>query len=78
MAKPLRIEYPGAFYHVMNRSLEKRVIFTEPTPHRKNHLFSIHGIPVIVRIPESRGALDWIQKKPVIQKIEMHQQCSRR
>jgi len=27
LARPLRIEYPGAWYHVMNRGLEKRNIF---------------------------------------------------
>lgn len=27
MARPLRIEYPGAFYHVLNRGLERREIF---------------------------------------------------
>ncbi|MDR3642388.1 MAG: transposase [Candidatus Doudnabacteria bacterium] len=27
MARPLRIEYPGAFYHVINRGLEKREIY---------------------------------------------------
>jgi REP element-mobilizing transposase RayT len=30
MARPLRIEYPGAFYHVMNRGLERRDIFHHP------------------------------------------------
>lgn len=29
MARPLRIEYPGAFYHVMNRGLSRRNIFLE-------------------------------------------------
>ncbi len=27
MARPLRIEYPGAYYHVINRGLERRDIF---------------------------------------------------
>ena len=27
MARPLRIEYPGAFYHVINRGLERREIY---------------------------------------------------
>jgi putative transposase len=27
MARPLRIEYPGAYYHVMNRGLSRRAIF---------------------------------------------------
>jgi hypothetical protein len=29
MARPLRIEYPGAFYHVINRRLSRRDIFME-------------------------------------------------
>lgn len=29
MARPLRIQYPGAFYHVMNRGLERREIFRD-------------------------------------------------
>ena len=30
MARALRIEYPGAWYHVMNRGAGRRVIFHEP------------------------------------------------
>jgi REP element-mobilizing transposase RayT len=29
MARPLRIEYPGAYYHVMNRGQFRRSIFIE-------------------------------------------------
>jgi hypothetical protein len=29
MARPLRIEYPGAFYHVINRGLWRRNILME-------------------------------------------------
>jgi REP element-mobilizing transposase RayT len=29
MARPLRIEYPGAYYHVMNRGQSRRSIFIE-------------------------------------------------
>ena len=29
MARPLRIEYPGAYYHVMNRGLARGNIFLE-------------------------------------------------
>ncbi|MBI2089114.1 MAG: transposase [Deltaproteobacteria bacterium] len=29
MARPLRIEYPGAYYHIMNRGLSRRNIFLE-------------------------------------------------
>lgn len=35
MARPLRIEYPGAFYHVLNRGLEKREIFRERKDYEK-------------------------------------------
>jgi len=31
MARPLRIEYPGAFYHITTRGNEKRVIFIDDT-----------------------------------------------
>ena len=27
MARPLRIEYPGAYYHVLNRGNRKQIIF---------------------------------------------------
>ncbi len=30
MARPLRIEYAGAYYHVMNRGNGRQVVFTEP------------------------------------------------
>ena len=29
MARPLRIEYPGAYYHVMNRGLNRQSVFTD-------------------------------------------------
>ena len=29
MARPLRVEYPGACYHVLNRGLERGAIFRE-------------------------------------------------
>src|SRR3989338_7103559 len=35
MARPLRIEYEGAFYHVMNRGLERREIFQEDRDYEK-------------------------------------------
>jgi hypothetical protein len=31
MARPLRIEYPGAVYHVMNRGLTRQPVFRDPT-----------------------------------------------
>jgi len=40
MSRPLRIEYPGAFYHVINRGVERRRIFAEPQDFRHFlHLF---------------------------------------
>ena len=35
MARPLRIEYEGAFYHVMNRGLERREILQEERDYEK-------------------------------------------
>ncbi len=35
MARPLRIEYPGAFYHVYTRGLERREIFRDPKDYEK-------------------------------------------
>ncbi len=34
MSRPLRIEYPGAFYHVMNRGTERKPIFLDPLEDR--------------------------------------------
>jgi putative transposase len=34
MSRPLRIEYPGAWYHVMNRGRRKEEIFTEGNDYR--------------------------------------------
>lgn len=31
MARPLRITYPGAFYHIVNRGLEQRIVFADKT-----------------------------------------------
>ena len=35
MARPLRIEYPGAFYHVIQRGIERRAIFTSDIDREK-------------------------------------------
>jgi len=35
MARPLRIEYPGAYYHVMNRGLERRRTFLADDHHEQ-------------------------------------------
>lgn len=35
MARPLRVEFPGAHYHVMNRGLERRPIFLHEADHRR-------------------------------------------
>ena len=34
MSRPLRIEYPGAYYHVMNRGAGRQMIFAQDT-HRE-------------------------------------------
>jgi REP element-mobilizing transposase RayT len=35
MARPLRIAFPGAWYHVTNRGLERRAIFREPSDRKR-------------------------------------------
>ncbi len=35
MARPLRIEYPGAFYHVTARGNERKDIFNDEGDHEK-------------------------------------------
>jgi len=35
MARPLRIEYPGAYYHVTSRGNERRAIFADDTDKRR-------------------------------------------
>jgi REP element-mobilizing transposase RayT len=35
MGRPLRIEYPGALYHVTNRGNERRDIFLDDSDRRK-------------------------------------------
>jgi len=34
VARPLRIEFPGAYYHVTSRGNERKVIFRRPRPRR--------------------------------------------
>ena len=45
MARPLRICFPGAWYHVMNRGLEKRKIFIT-NQHKTAFLDLLHEIHV--------------------------------
>src|SRR3990170_8339886 len=35
MARPLRIQYPGAFYHIMNRGVSRRNIFLSETDYEE-------------------------------------------
>ena len=34
MSRPLRIEYPGAWYHVMNRGRRSEAVFTDRNDYR--------------------------------------------
>ena len=36
MARPLRIAYPLAHYHVMNRGLERRPVFVAESDHQRS------------------------------------------
>lgn len=42
MARPLRIEYPGAFYHITSRGNERQDIFKNDTD-REKFLFYLHA-----------------------------------
>jgi len=51
MSRPLRIEYPGAFYHVINRGLERREIFKHPKDYEYfldllSHIYEKYGVIV--------------------------------
>ena len=41
MARPLRIEYPGAWYHVMNRGGRRRLIFN--TNDQRHYFLALLG-----------------------------------
>ena len=44
MARPLRIEFPGAIYHVMSRGNARRTIFHEPGDYQR----LIDGLATVV------------------------------
>ena len=49
MAKPLRVEYPGAFYHVINRGKEKFLEYLEKATGRFSiviHTYCLMSNPV--------------------------------
>jgi hypothetical protein len=35
MARPLRVEYPGAFYHVINRGISREKLYNSPRDYEK-------------------------------------------
>ena len=45
MARPLRVQFPGAYYHVMNRGLQRRPVFLGAADHHRflDLLQDIHG-----------------------------------
>ncbi len=45
MARPLRIEFPGAVYHITSRGNERKAIFLDDQDH-KNFLETIHRVTV--------------------------------
>lgn len=50
MARPLRIEYPGAFYHVTSRGNERKTIFKSNRDWEK-FLDYLWGRPLNVMVP---------------------------
>src|SRR5438445_751319 len=54
MARPLRIEYPGAYYHVMNRGLSHRDVFLEDKGRETESVMSwCSGVPEYRRFVQS-------------------------
>ncbi len=49
MSRPLRIEYEGAWYHVMNRSTDRKLIFTKDE-HRQLFLELLKECVLLYRI----------------------------
>lgn len=46
MARPLRLEYPGAVYHVMNRGLARQAIF-QALPDYEMFLQALYETPTL-------------------------------
>ena len=66
MARPLRIEYPGATYHVMNRGLARSNIFLDN--HDRQRFLALIGETSKlwkVEIYASRGSRLWILVFPL-------------
>ncbi len=54
MARPLRIEYPGAFYHVISRGNARLKIFLSDADKKRCLLFletGVHSLPGTVHSP---------------------------
>jgi len=48
MGRPLRIEYPGAFYHVTSRGNEKKDVFKSQRE-REKFLSYLESVPPVFR-----------------------------
>ena len=48
MSRPLRIEYPGAWYHIMNRGRRREKIFLDSSDYQK-WLSLFEQIPLIFK-----------------------------
>jgi len=44
MSRPLRIEYPGAWYHIMHRGRRYEAIFEDTNDYAELHWYEAHGI----------------------------------
>ena len=54
MSRPLRIEYPGAWYHVMNRGRWSEQVFFSNLDHEKFIKEKFHKLKNIPEISESK------------------------
>ena len=59
MARPLRIEYPGAVYHVMNRGLARQPVFGNPTDYETflQILSETHALWGVEVVPSEQSTL---------------------
>jgi len=71
MARPLRIEYEGAFYHVTSRGNDRKKIFFSPTDYKKFLSYlsdAVHKYGVILHafiLMGNTTILSWKPRRPV-------------
>ncbi len=60
MPRPPRIDYKGAFHHVMNRGQDRRSIFKDDNVFGLTHHGSVSGVLTKIRHEVKKG--DWLDE----------------